>query len=191
MTTDLQPRATGETYAGDGAILSMLQRTTFIRELLRGQPGKWLAYTAEQLPAASEQQRYACVVLTGDPGVADEALICLKLDDDTYDWINLGSFEAQANTTDLKDVLVAIGALLDGGATPLDLDGGALTAGIVTGTTAIFTGTLSHQGASLGFYNHAAIAKPTLSGSRGGNAALATVCDALKNLGLVTDSSTV
>lgn len=35
----------------------------------------------------------------------------------------------QANTTDIKDTLVRAGLVLDDGATPLNLDGGALTAG--------------------------------------------------------------
>jgi hypothetical protein len=41
----------------------------------------------------------------------------------------------------------------------------------------------------LGFYGGAAITKPTVSGSRGGNAALASALTALANLGLLTDSS--
>jgi hypothetical protein len=42
----------------------------------------------------------------------------------------------------------------------------------------------------LGFYGSAAITKPTVSGSRGGNAALASALTALASLGLLTDSST-
>jgi hypothetical protein len=41
-----------------------------------------------------------------------------------------------------------------------------------------------------GFNNTAPIAKPTVTGSRGGNAALASLLTALANYGLVTDSST-
>ncbi len=41
-----------------------------------------------------------------------------------------------------------------------------------------------------GFQGTAAIAKPTVTGSRGGNAALASVLTALANYGLITDSST-
>lgn len=50
---------------------------------------------------------------------------------------------------------------------------------------------LRHLGTSLGFYNAAAVAKPTVTGSRAGNAALASLLTALANLGLITDSSTV
>lgn len=41
----------------------------------------------------------------------------------------------------------------------------------------------------IGFLGASAVARPTVSGSRGGNAALASLLTALANLGLVTDSS--
>jgi len=41
----------------------------------------------------------------------------------------------------------------------------------------------------LGFFNTDAIARPTVTGSRGGNAALASALTALADLGLITDSS--
>lgn len=41
----------------------------------------------------------------------------------------------------------------------------------------------------IGFYGTAPISKPTASGSRGGNAALASLLTALSNLGLITDST--
>jgi len=44
--------------------------------------------------------------------------------------------------------------------------------------------------ANVGFYNTAAGAKPTVTGSRGGNAALASLLTGLAGLGLITDSST-
>ncbi|MEU3826464.1 hypothetical protein AB0F36_14265 [Streptomyces sp. NPDC029080] len=50
--------------------------------------------------------------------------------------------------------------------------------------------TLRHLGASLGFYEATAAAKPTVTGSRGGNAALASLISALATLGLITDSTT-
>jgi hypothetical protein len=50
--------------------------------------------------------------------------------------------------------------------------------------------TLRHLGSSLGFYNSAAVTKPTVTGSRGGNAALASLLTALASLGLVVDSTT-
>ena len=45
-------------------------------------------------------------------------------------------------------------------------------------------------GGSVGFYGTAPAAKPTVTGSRGGNAALASLLAALAGLGLLTDSST-
>ncbi|NWF25254.1 hypothetical protein HW130_03075 [Streptomyces sp. PKU-EA00015] len=47
-----------------------------------------------------------------------------------------------------------------------------------------------HLGTTLGFYNAAAVAKPTVTGAKGGNAALASLLTALANLGLLTDSTT-
>jgi hypothetical protein len=45
-------------------------------------------------------------------------------------------------------------------------------------------------GTAVGFHSTAPIAKPTVTGSRGGNAALASLLTALANYGLITDSST-
>ncbi|WP_268983155.1 collagen-like protein [Streptomyces musisoli] len=47
-----------------------------------------------------------------------------------------------------------------------------------------------HLGTTLGFYGAAAVAKPTVTGSRGGNAALGSLISALATLGLITDSTT-
>ncbi len=49
----------------------------------------------------------------------------------------------------------------------------------------------SGTAAMLGFYGGAAVVKPTVTGSRGGNAALQSLLTALANLGLITDSSSV
>lgn len=46
-------------------------------------------------------------------------------------------------TTDIKDGLALMGLLTNGGATPLNLDGGALTAGAISGTTLASTGNTS------------------------------------------------
>ena len=48
----------------------------------------------------------------------------------------------------------------------------------------------SGTAAMIGFLGAAAIVRPTVTGSRGGNAALASALTALANLGLITDSST-
>lgn len=69
--------------------------------------------------------------------------------------------------------------------TPLGIiraSGGAITIGGTSRPTT-FTG-------NVGFNNTTAIAKPTITGSRGGNAALASLLTALANYGLITDSTT-
>jgi hypothetical protein len=70
-------------------------------------------------------------------------------------------------------------------------DVGLLYTSDATGGAWYEPGTLTDlaNAGSLGFFGHAAIAKPTVSGSRGGNAALQSLLTALANLGLITDSS--
>ena len=51
-------------------------------------------------------------------------------------------------------------------------------------------GSFRHLSTQLGFYGASTITKPAVTGSRGGNAALASLITALANLGLVTDSTT-
>jgi len=46
------------------------------------------------------------------------------------------------------------------------------------------------QGAKLGFYNAAPVIKPTVSGAKSSNAALASLLTALAALGVVTDTTT-
>lgn len=43
---------------------------------------------------------------------------------------------------------------------------------------------------NVGFYDTTPIAKPTVTGAKGGNAALTSLCTALANLGLITNSTT-
>lgn len=50
-------------------------------------------------------------------------------------------------------------------------------------------GYVSHTGTQFGFFNAAPGTKPTITGSRGGNAALASLLSALATLGLITNSS--
>lgn len=47
-----------------------------------------------------------------------------------------------------------------------------------------------HLGSQAGFFGATPVAKPTVTGSRGGNAALASLLTALVQLGLITDSTT-
>lgn len=73
------------------------------------------------------------------------------------------------------------GGIVLGNATPVVI-GGDLT---VSGTLA-----LGSSSSHLGFYGGAGIQRPIVTGSRGGNGALASLLSALAGLGLVTDSST-
>ncbi len=50
-------------------------------------------------------------------------------------------------------------------------------------------GDIDHNGTEIGFYGTAPAAKPTVTGSRGANAALASLLTGLAGLGLLTDSS--
>ncbi|WP_055693357.1 hypothetical protein [Streptomyces prasinopilosus] len=49
---------------------------------------------------------------------------------------------------------------------------------------------LRHLGSTLGFYGATATTKPTVTGSRGGNAALTSLLTALASLGLITNNTT-
>jgi hypothetical protein len=60
---------------------------------------------------------------------------------------------------------------------------------VITGGLEI-DGDLNHDGSKVGFYGTAPAAKPTVTGSRGGNAALQPLLTALATLGLITDSTT-
>jgi len=60
----------------------------------------------------------------------------------------------------------------------------------LTGSGLINLAGNTQLGAQVGFQGTAPIAKPTVTGSRGGNAALASLLTALANYGLITDSTT-
>jgi hypothetical protein len=59
-----------------------------------------------------------------------------------------------------------------------------LTSSVITTDGIVIDGT------KLGFYGATAIVRPDVTGSRGANAALASLLTELANLGLITDSST-
>ena len=60
---------------------------------------------------------------------------------------------------------------------------------LVTDGSMVVGGNLQHNGASAGFYGTSAVAKPTVTGAKGGNAALTSLVSALAQLGLITDST--
>jgi hypothetical protein len=48
---------------------------------------------------------------------------------------------------------------------------------------------LGHLGPAVGFFGSTPVSKPTVTGSKGGNAALSSLCSALASLGLITNST--
>lgn len=95
------------------------------------------------------------------------------------------------STADIKDALVALGLITDSGATPLNLDGGKLTA-----DEAEIDGALNHDGSTAGFYGTEPVAQPAyIADASGGavidsqaRAAVNAVIAALETLGLVASS---
>jgi hypothetical protein len=71
-----------------------------------------------------------------------------------------------------------------------DLANGLRWADLYLSGLAQIGGALDHDGTAVGFYGTAPVAKPTVTGSRAGNAALASLLTALASQGLITDSST-
>jgi|21_taG_2_1085346.scaffolds.fasta_scaffold00948_3 hypothetical protein len=73
--------------------------------------------------------------------------------------------------------------------------GGSAAATFITGGSldledaVIVGGNLEHKGSNVGFYNTTPAAKPTVSGSRDANVALASLLTGLATLGLITNSS--
>lgn len=93
----------------------------------------------------------------------------------------LAQLQMQPETTDIKDVLVNTGLLEDGGATPLDLDGGQAT-----------VGNFLHEGTQIAFFGGALTNKEAVTGSRSTQTAgvLADLINALEGYGLITDGTT-
>lgn len=66
---------------------------------------------------------------------------------------------------------------------------GTTTDGMTAGGSLAIAKDLAHRGTLVGFFNTAPAAKPTITGSRGGNTALASLLTALATLGLITDNT--
>jgi hypothetical protein len=124
--------------------------------------------------------------------IDDEGTLQLSVFSRTLDgWTDLGASalttEAQESTTDIKDVLVNAGLLEDEGITPLDLDGGDISAGGIT-----MTGEFAHSGATFGVFGTAPASKPTIFGDKPTQTAivLGEIITAGVDLGLWTDGTT-
>jgi hypothetical protein len=84
-------------------------------------------------------------------------------------------------------------AAANGAFTAAGSGGSTLSYTIATGLTLTFTsatGAVAYNPGTLGFYGASLVAKPNVTGAKGGNAALASLMSALAALGLVTDSTT-
>lgn len=78
----------------------------------------------------------------------------------------------------------ALGGTLGGIA--FDINGNITASRIDNGSTGLI---VAHASAKLGFFDAAPVVKPTVTGSKGGNAALASLMTALSSLGIVTDTT--
>lgn len=67
---------------------------------------------------------------------------------------------------------------------------GTTTDGMTAGGSLAIAQDFGHRGTKAGFYNTSPVAKQTVTGSRAGNAALASLLTALAATGLITDSTT-
>jgi hypothetical protein len=109
-----------------------------------------------------------------------------------------GSADLALIATDASDNLF-VGTTAAGGSrtanTIIDTTGGVFIRSggnnrvTASGSIVTINASLAHTGTSVGFYSTSAAVKQTVSGSRGGNAALASLLTALATVGLITDSS--
>jgi hypothetical protein len=84
----------------------------------------------------------------------------------------------------VNDVILIGASTLAGGVALTAASTGSISMSV--NSTARFTA----NNTGIGFYTTTPVAKPTVSGAKGGNAALGSLMTALSNLGLVTDSTT-
>ena len=108
----------------------------------------------------------------------------------SYGWAGLFEGDVQVNSD--KKLLLEGNTLSKGDTYFLYDSAGSTLDCFVNGSQVwnAFSSGFQHVAANLGFYGTAPAAKQTVTGSRGGNAALASLLTALANIGLITDSST-
>lgn len=161
---------------------------------LRGEYPRLVVIPADEFASysATVDRRHQIVVIPGGAGVADVVYVCIKNAANTYTWLDIStSYTAitGSSTSDLKDNMVANGLVANGGATPLNLDSGDLFCNDVTAASVITSAGLIHSGV-LGLFGAPTTTKLTVTGSRGGNDALASLLAKLAVYGLITDSTT-
>jgi hypothetical protein len=83
------------------------------------------------------------------------------------------------------DGTVVVGATTGADSAKLYVSGKASTLGEME-----INGDLNHDGSNVGFFGVAPASRPTVTGSRGGNAALTSFLSGISTLGLIVDSTT-
>ena len=91
-----------------------------------------------------------------------------------------------AQAVQIGDYLGVAGLVLGGDTAVFRAGAGILE----TQAAVILAGIVEHTGSLISFFGAAPAARPTVSGSRGGNAALASLITAMATLGLITDGTT-
>lgn len=116
--------------------------------------------------------------------VVGGAIVFNNGQDGVSDFTVLGDTDANLLFVDVSADAVIVGASATADSAKFYVGGKMSTSGEVE-----INGDLNHDGSNVGFYATAPAAKQTVSGSRGGNAALASLLTALATIGLITDSS--
>lgn len=107
-----------------------------------------------------------------------------------------GSFLFTASGTELLEVLNVASAISNlnlaaaAAANNVLIDVGGTATGITIGGSTATGVAVGKSGGALSFFGGSTVAKPTVAGSKAGNAALASLMTALSSLGLVTDTTT-
>ena len=100
------------------------------------------------------------------------------------DFVVFGASDGNTFVVDVSANTVQVGAATASDSAKFYVSGKISTSGELE-----VNGDLNHDGSNVGFFGTAPTTKPTVTGSRGGNAALASLLTALANLGLITDST--
>lgn len=123
-----------------------------------------------------------------DFGVS-KAAVSLKANDRIY--LNntaaaSGSMDVDTRTTVFNNDYIAYAS----GTSAINIVAGNVPALQITSTQVTVANALGHAGNALGFYNTAPVTKRTVTGAKGGNAALTSLMAQLVAIGLFTDSTT-
>lgn len=105
-----------------------------------------------------------------------------------FRWAIIKNTTAESGANAGSDLVIS--SFTDAGgvlATPVTI---TRSTGTITTSGSVVVGSALRVQGNVGFYATAPVAKPTVTGSRGGNAALASLLTALAGQGLLTDSST-